>query len=158
MALVLAMNAEPSIYPSLLAAGFPLDVDIYSSDLRAYYVQHALSYIYRQPGQAAQLVLLKLETLIRPDTKIYPLPGPGGIVKVLLALAIPFWVVSLVISRRFIWGREDWLFVTFVVAYVTPFLLTNSDPRFRVPLDILLLTHAIYRIAKLSRVQGQAAE
>ncbi len=117
-----------------------------------------MSYIYRQPEQAAQLVLLKLETLIRPDTKIYPLPGLGGIVKVLLALAIPFWVVSLVVSRRLFWGREDWLFVTFVVAYVTPFLLTNSDPRFRVPLDILLLTHAIYRIAKLSQVQGQTAE
>jgi hypothetical protein len=158
MALVLALNAEPSIYPSLLAAGFPLDVDIYSSDLKPYYVKHALLYIRRQPVQAAKLVLLKLETLLQPDTKIYPLPSPGGIVKVLLALAIPFWVVTLLVSQGRLWGREDWLFVAFVVAYVTPFLLTNSDPRFRIPLDVLLLTHAIYRLAKLSPFHLQAAE
>jgi hypothetical protein len=157
MALVLALNAEPSIYPSLLAAGFPPYVDIYSPDLRPYYVEHALIYIRSHPLQAAELVLLKLETLLRPDTKIYPLPGLGGIVKVFLALAIPFWVVTLVVCRRFSWGREDWLFVTFLVAYVTPFLLTNSDPRFRIPLDVLLLTHATYRLAKLSSFQGQTA-
>jgi hypothetical protein len=158
MALVLALNAEPSIYPSLLAAGFPLDVDIYSSDLKPYYVKHALLYIRRQPVRAAKLVLLKLETLLQPDTKIYQLPSPGGIVKVLLALAIPFWVVTLLVSQGRLWGREDWLFVAFVVAYVTPFLLTNSDPRFRIPLDILLLTHAIYRLAKLSPFHLQAAK
>jgi hypothetical protein len=158
MALVLALNAEPSIYPSLLAAGFPPDVDIYSSDLRPYYVTHALLYVRRQPAQAAKLVLLKLETLLRPDTKIYPLPSPGGIVKVLLALAIPFWAVTLLVSRGRLWGREDWLFVAFLVAYIAPFLLTNSDPRFRIPLDVLLLTHAIYRLIKLTTFQRQVAE
>jgi hypothetical protein len=157
MALLLALNAEPSIYPSLLAEGFPPDVDIYSSDLRPYYVKHALLYIRHQPAQAAKLVLLKLETLLQPDTKIYPLPSPGGIVKVFLALAIPFWVVTLLVSRGRLWGREDWLFVAFLVAYVAPFLLTNSDPRFRIPLDVLLLTHAIYRLAKSSPVQHEAA-
>ena len=39
------------------------------------------------------------------------------------------------------------LFVMFAVAYVGPFLLTNADPRFRIPLDILVLTHAISRFA-----------
>jgi hypothetical protein len=156
MALVLALNAEPSIYPSLLAAGFPPDVNIYSPDLGPYYVRHALLYIRRHPSQAAQLVLLKLETLLRPDTKIYQLPSAGGIVKVFLALAIPFWGVILLVSRSSAWGRDDWLFVVFVVAYVAPFLLTNSDPRFRIPLDVLLLTHAIYRIAKLSSFRPPA--
>jgi hypothetical protein len=34
--------------------------------------------------------------------------------------------------------------VLFVIAfsYVLPFLLTNADPRFRVPLDVLLLGQA----------------
>jgi hypothetical protein len=147
MALVLALNAEPSIYPSLHAEGFPPDVDIYSPDLRSYYVDHALLYIRRHPLQASQLVLLKLETLLRPDTKIYPLASPGGIVKLFLSLAIPFWVVILWVCRGYPWGREDWLFIAFLVAYISPFLLTNSDPRFRIPLDVLLLTHAIYRLA-----------
>jgi hypothetical protein len=156
MALMLALNAEPSIYPALLADGFPPDVNVHSPDLRSYYLEHASRYIRHNPAQAARLVLLKLETLLRPDTKIYAPPEPGGIVKVFLALAIPLWMLILWASRRLPWGREDGLFLAFLLAYVTPFLLTNSDPRFRIPLDILLLTHAIYRIAKLSSVQREA--
>jgi hypothetical protein len=152
MGLMLALNAEPSIYPSLLADGFRPDVNVHSPDLRSYYLEHALLYIRHNPVQAAKLVLLKLETLLRPDTKIYAPPALGGIVKVFLATAIPLWVLVLWASRRFPWGREDGLFVAFLVAYVAPFLLTNSDPRFRIPLDVLLLTHAIYRVAKLSGV------
>jgi hypothetical protein len=157
-ALLLNLNAEPSIYPSLLAEGFPSNVNVYDPDLRPYYVAHALLYIRRHFPEAAKLVLLKLGTLLRPDTKIYPLPSPGGIVKVFLALAIPFWAVNLVVCRGCPWGRKDWLFLAFLVAYVTPFLLTNSDPRFRIPLDVLLLTHAVYRIAKLLPFGLQAAE
>jgi hypothetical protein len=147
-ALLLNLNAEPSIRPSLLANGFGPDVNVYDPDLRPYYVDHALLFIGQNPSLALKLVLVKLGTLLRPDTKIYPITSPGGFVKGFLALAIPFWLISLVVLRGYPWGVEDWLFVMFAVAYVIPFLLTNSDPRFRVPLDILVLTHAIYRIAR----------
>jgi hypothetical protein len=157
-ALLISLNAEPSIYPSLLAEGFGRDVNIYSPDLRPYYVEHGLLYIRRNPLQAAKLVFLKLGTLLRADTKIYPPSSAGGIVKVFLALAIPLWGGTLWVSREYPWGREDWLFLAFLIAYVIPFLLTNSDPRFRIPLDILLLTHAIYRIAKFSPFRRLAAE
>jgi hypothetical protein len=149
-ALLANLNAEPSIYPSLLANGFSSDVDIYSPTLRPYYVQHALLYIRQNPLISLKLVLLKLGTLLRPDTKIYPFASLGGMVKVFLALAVPFWLITLIVFRGRHWGLEDWLFIMFVVAYVAPFLLTNSDPRFRTPLDILVLTHAIYRITRRS--------
>jgi 4-amino-4-deoxy-L-arabinose transferase-like glycosyltransferase len=149
-ALLDSLNAEPSIYPSLVAEGRSPNVDVYDSGLRPYYVQHALLYVRRNPFQAFKLVLLKLATLLRPDTKIHPLASLGGAVKVLLALAVPLWLTVLMATRHNIWGLEDWLFLVFVVAYVVPFLLTNSDPRFRVPLDLLVLTHAVYRIAKFS--------
>ncbi len=144
------LNAEQSIYPSLLAEGFSPDVNVYNPDLRPYYRKHALLYVRRNPVQALKLILLKLATLLRPDTKIYPLASLRGAVKALLALAVPLWLIALVALRNYAWGLEDWLFVVFVVAYVAPFLLTNSDPRFRVPLDVLILTHTIYRVAKFS--------
>jgi hypothetical protein len=147
-ALLVNLNAEPSIRPSLLANGFGPDVNVYDPNLRPYYVDHALLFIRQNPLLAVKLAFIKLGTLLRPDTKIYPIASPGGIVKGLLALAIPFWLISLVALRGYPWGVEDWLFVMFAVAYIAPFLLTNSDPRFRIPLDILVLTHAIYRIAK----------
>ncbi len=147
-ALLANLNAEPSIYPSLLANGFGPQVDVYDPTLRPYYVDHALLFVRHHPLNALKLVLVKLVTLLRPDTKIYPLGSLGGLVKSLLALAIPLWLLVLFVLRRCPWGMEDWLFVIFAVAYITPFLLTNSDPRFRIPLDLLLLTHAIYRLAR----------
>ena len=147
-ALLANLNAEPSIYPSLLANGFGPAVNVYDPTLRPYYVDHALLFLQQHPLTALKLVWLKLVTLLRPDSKIYPLDSLGGVVKSLLALAIPLWLLVLFRLRRYPWGVEDWLFVIFAVAYVTPFLLTNSDPRFRIPLDLLLLTHAIYRLAR----------
>jgi hypothetical protein len=155
-ALLVHLNAEPSIYPSLLANGFGPGVNVYDRNLQPYYVDHGLLFIRQNPLLALKLVLLKLGTLLRPDTKIYPITSPGGIVKVFLALAIPFWLITLAASLSCAWGVVDWLFVMFVVAYIIPFLLTNSDPRFRIPLDILLLTHAIYRIARFSPTGHQA--
>jgi 4-amino-4-deoxy-L-arabinose transferase-like glycosyltransferase len=149
-ALLVNLNAEPSIYPSLVANGFGPNVDVYNPALRPYFVQHAFLFIRQQPALALKLMALKLVTLLRPDTKIYPLASLGGVVKGILALAIPFWLLSLLVFRSRPWEMEDWLFVMFAVAYVVPFLLTNSDPRFRIPLDILLLTHALSRVARVA--------
>lgn len=149
-ALLVNLNAEPSIYPSLLANGFPAQVDVYDPALRPYYVSHALLFVRQYPSAACKLVLLKLATLLRPDTKIYPMASPGGIVKCILALAIPLWLTVLIVRKGLPWAARDWLFVTFAVAYILPFLLTNADPRFRVPLDVLLLTHTYYRVACLT--------
>jgi hypothetical protein len=154
-ALLSRLNAEPSIYPSLLAEGFSSDVDVYNPALQPYYFQHALLYIQQHPLTALKLVLLKLGTLLRPDTKIHPLASPAGMVKAFLALAVPFWLITLVVLRRYHWGLEDWLFIMFVIAYVGPFIITNSDPRFRIPLDILVLTHAIYRIVRFSPLRDR---
>jgi hypothetical protein len=148
-ALLTSLNAEPSIYPSLLSEGFSTNVNIYNPDLRLYYMKHALLQTRDQPLETIKLVLLKLVTLLRPDTKIYPLSSLGGMVQAALALAIPIWLVALIASRGEAWRLSDSLFALFVVSYVTPYLVTNSDPRFRIPLDVLLLTHAISRIGKL---------
>jgi hypothetical protein len=155
-ALVDNLNAEPSIYPSLRANGFGPEVNVYDPALQPYYVDHALLFIRQNPLVAVKLVVLKLATLLRPDTKIYPITSRGGIVKALLALATPLWLISLIALRGYTWGVEDWLFVLFAVAYIVPFLLTNSDPRFRIPLDILVLTHAIYRIARFLPIRDRA--
>jgi hypothetical protein len=155
-ALLSSLNAEPSIYPSLLAQDMNPNVDPYDPGLRSFYVQHALLYIRQNLPRAAKLALLKLLTLLRPDTKIYPLTSLGGMVKLVLALAIPFWVVTILLLRGAAWRIEDWLFVVFALSYTAPFLLTNSDPRFRIPLDVLVLTHAIHRIGKYLPLRWQS--
>ena len=43
--------------------------------------------------------------------------------------------------------RFDRLLLIVYAAYILPFLLTNFDPRFRIPLDVLLLLHSIRLLA-----------
>ncbi|HEX9198677.1 MAG TPA: hypothetical protein VF865_03905 [Acidobacteriaceae bacterium] len=42
----------------------------------------------------------------------------------------------------------DWLLLAFAAAYVVPFLLTNSDPRLRTPLDALLLLFVVRLLSR----------
>jgi len=155
-ALLENLNAEPSIYPSLLAEGFSRDVNVYSSVLRPYYSRRAILYCRLHPFQTIKLVFLKLFTLLRPDTKIYPLASAAGVVKTIEALAVPCWLITLFVTRNNGWGIQDSLFLVFVLAYIAPFLATNSDPRFRIPLDVLVLTHTMYRIARSSPISSWA--
>jgi hypothetical protein len=54
-----------------------------------YHVRHG-----QNPLLALKLALLRLGTLLRPGTRIYPPASLGGMVKVFLALAIPFWLIT----------------------------------------------------------------
>jgi hypothetical protein len=154
-ALLASLNAEPSIYPALRSEGFGSDVNVYSPALRPYYVRASLRFVREHPLGEVKLFGLKLLTLLRPDTKIHPWGSPGGALKTLEALTVPCWLIALLISRNCGWANEDWLVFTFVLAYIAPFVITNSDPRFRVPLDILVLTHGIYRVSKLGFISSR---
>ena len=59
-ALLSSLNAEPSIYPSLLAQGMKPNVDPYDPGMRSFYVQQTLLYIRQNLPRAAKLALLKL--------------------------------------------------------------------------------------------------
>jgi hypothetical protein len=52
-------------------------------------------------------------------------------------------VAALLLPGRPPLSFEDYLLLTVELLYVVPFLLTNSDPRFRITLDPLLLLHLV---------------
>ena len=47
----------------------------------------------------------------------------------------------------------DWTFIAAVTLYVLPFLITASDPRYQIPLEICLLAH----IACMGKQPGRPA-
>ncbi len=144
-ALLHAYNAEPSIAPAMADHGYPATA-FYNLSLRPVYTRLALTYIAAHPLQWIWLGLVKLATLLRPDTKAHALWTGTGFLKLLTSLSAPVWLILLASARSF--RKTDRLFVLFAIAYVLPFLLTNADPRFRPALDVLLLTHAAVLLAR----------
>ncbi len=144
-ALIHAYNAEPSIPPAMADHGYPA-VYWYALSLKPVYTRFALAFIQAHPFEWLWLGLVKLATLLRPDTKTHALLTGAGLVKLLTSLSTPLWLALLASSRPL--GRIDRIFLVFAAAYVLPFLITNADPRFRPPLDVLVLTHSAVLILR----------
>ena len=132
------MDGTP-IRPAMAAHGYP-NVASYALELRPVYSKFALAFIKAHPLEWLWLGMVKLATLLRPDTKAHPLGTAAGSLKLLTSFSAPVWVAVLVWAKRMQLG--DKLVLLLALAYVLPFVLTNADPRFRPALDIVLLTHA----------------
>ena len=139
-------NAEDSIRPALAALGIHLGAQTgatdpaYSLALRSTYTHQALLFIARHPLEWLWLGVVKLMTLLRPDTKAHAMFTIGWGIKVLTSLCVPLWLITLAAVRRL--EPVDKLMLMLAAAYILPFLLTNADPRFRPALDVLVLAHA----------------
>jgi hypothetical protein len=103
------------------------------------------------------LIPVKLFTLFRPDIKVHPLFSPPGIIKGLLALPVFLVLAMLLLPGRVPLQFEDHFLFCIEIAYVLPFLITNSDPRFRIPLDALLLLHFVSLLYRRLRPMPIAA-
>lgn len=146
-ALLQHLNGEPSVVPSLLEQHrYAEAASAHDLAWRAEYSQSARIFAKTHPVEELRLVAVKLFTLLRPDTKLHPVRSAPGLPKLLCSLGIPVWIAIVVWFRG---GRHgEWTaadtFVCLVAAfYVLPFLLTNSDPRFRTGLEVLAVAHAV---------------
>ena len=148
-----SLNAETSIYPAFNQAypGLAPTADytpaytafFYSPALEPLYTRQSLLFARAHPVQEARLIALKAFTLFRPDTKVHPLRSFAGLLKLVLALPAALLLTLLLLPGRPALARPDRLLFLVYAAYILPFLLTNSDPRFRTPLDALLLLHIV---------------
>ena len=143
------LNGEPSIdvafraaHPDLIPADPGPDF-YFSPTLEGVYTHDALSFVLHHPGEQMRLIAIKLFTLFRPDTKAHALGSVYGLVKAALALPALLFAIALLAPGRAALVRVDWMLLAFAAAYIVPFALTNSDPRFRTPLDALLLLFTV---------------
>jgi hypothetical protein len=141
-ALLQDLNAEYSIGDEFVQThpGVPLP-DFRSSNPGSYYARQSIYFAHHHLGVEIKLIFVKLFTLFRPDTKLHSLFSPFGLVKSLLALPAVLLLAALLLPGRTPLLFVDKLLIGVELLYIVPFLITNSDPRFRVPLDALLLLH-----------------
>jgi len=143
-ALLNHLNAEFSLIPDFSAShpGEPVP-DFYSPEVGATFTRRSIDFAIHHPGEEIKLFFLKIFIFFHPDTKFHPLLSPFGLVKSVLALPVFLFLAALLLPGRPPLSFEDKLLLAFEIMYVLPFLLTNSDPRFRTPLDALLLLHLV---------------
>jgi hypothetical protein len=149
------LNAEPSLFECWKADHGPnYGTNLYDPRLNPWYLEHVEAFVREHPVEDAGLSLLKLWTLLRPDTKIHPLPSPDGILKVTLALpAFVFFGLLLWPGGPHLEPIDGWL-VAASVLYVVPFMITNADPHLRTPMDAVWIC-AILRLGSRRWAVGE---
>jgi hypothetical protein len=151
-------NAESSIIKDMADHGMQVDLDWSRPEnlpgirdardtvYQPYFTDQARSFIRHHPGQMLELSFLKLVTFLRPETKHYHFfdaHKSGAAIawlsfKSLESASVPCWLCTLYWFCRGKLRLESVLILSMTLLYVLPFLIVNSDPRFRTPLDVLL--------------------
>ena len=108
-----------------------------SLDMASTYKRLAVQFIREHPGTAVWLTWVKFRNMMRPDFQVHPAKSFGGLLKIFAALAVPLWVLGMLLLPHSGPPRVKYILVLTVVLYILPFLVTVSSPRFRVPLDFL---------------------
>ncbi len=142
------LNGELSINPAYRAYHPELGPSAPSPDFRDhslnnFYLRSSIEYALHHPVAEVKLFGIRLFTFLRPAIRNHPSRFEVGIVKCILALPAVFFLTLLLLPGRAPLDRVDRLLLFVYAAYLLPFLLTNSDPRFRIPLDVLLLLHSV---------------
>lgn len=135
-ALVAEYNAEPSLPGGLAWCGVAADA---RSVAPSVYAGCARRFIGEQPMAFAQVTAFKFYNfLVRPNLRLSHSTASRLVQLAMVAGPLAWWALTLVVLAR--QGRlVDPVATAFVVAYALPFVLTNSDPRFRLPLDAVYM-------------------
>ncbi len=141
------LTCEPSIGLILKADGIdPVSFGNQPEKLQQqYYTHRALVFMRSHPVEELKITAVKLWTVFRPNTRIHDALDVTTVLVICMSLIFPAWLAILV--RRGIrtgLDRIDWAFIAATILYVLPFLITCSDPRYQIPLEICLLAHIAY--------------
>lgn len=145
------LNGEISIGPALMKMGvLKTNVELNDVQMNKLYMDNGIAFIRAHPLEwTVKLSVLKFITMLRPDTKIHPIYSPQGLARVLVSIASIMWIILLYDRIRSGWKRVDTITVLLIVSYSLPFLLTNSDPRYGLPLNLFLWTVVISYLYKI---------
>lgn len=99
------------------------------------FVSCTSKFVGTQPTEALRASVYKVYNLLfRPNLRLADSAVDTGAHLAALFLSLAWWLAAIAVlltARRVM----DWQAGAFVVLFVLPFAFTNSDPRFRLPLD-----------------------
>ena len=165
------LNAEDSILPATAAAGIHAGLDwsrpsnlpgiddVRDDKYAPYYTSSSKSFVRAHPAEAIGLSGIKLFTFFRQsyDNKLKQTAPSHSLTvwfKESALLVFPIWGALLLYPG---WRRMHLaspLTLWMAALYVIPFVLINSDPRFRIPLESVVLID-VARMLYLLRIRSR---
>jgi hypothetical protein len=107
------------------------------------YLRCTVRFVAEQPAEFAKLTAYKAYTMLfRPNLKLADTP-PKIAIQYAILLPTLLWWALFVVSHRFRVSLPGVSGFLFVALYAAPFALTNADPRFRIPLDVVYAMSAL---------------
>ncbi|MGA9669448.1 MAG: hypothetical protein WBQ94_09585 [Terracidiphilus sp.] len=107
------------------------------------YKREALKFMETHPLTMVKLTAVKLLDLLRPDLWVHKGRSVAGVLKILAACLFPLWLIARIALPRPGEGIVGAIVPYTVIAYMIPFLITISAPRFRIALDVMCLTDLV---------------
>ncbi|HYA17096.1 MAG TPA: hypothetical protein VEF06_06505 [Bryobacteraceae bacterium] len=141
-------NGEMTMPRSFQELGLPLKgLDVRDDGLAAEYRSVAWRFIREHPGQYVLLELVKIVNIFRPDyrnaersaiPRFIALPVQTAIAAIFFVWCFLRWR-----SGRKFHLNEGFYVVPLLVLYFGPFVIAASDPRYRFPIDALLIVDSV---------------
>ena len=154
------LSCEPSVGMILKADGMQ-SAGFNEADpaLQVYFRRRAFAYIRSHPLGEVRITAVKLWTLFRPNTRLHHGVSVMTAAIVAPSLIFPVWIVLLAARwKRAGLDAVESLFLAATVLYALPFLITSSDPRYQVPLEVCMLAHIAAMLTRIRAVQPAAVQ
>jgi Dolichyl-phosphate-mannose-protein mannosyltransferase len=144
------LSCEPSVAMILKADGMPSQgFNEADPALQRYFSHRARVFIQSHPMEEIPITAVKLWTLFRPNSRMHRGLSGVGLLVIAMSLIFPVWFFLLIRrAKRTGLNAVDWMFVSATVLYVLPFLITSSDPRYQIPIEICMLSHIAAMLSK----------
>ena len=149
-------NGEMTMPESVRELGLPFyGLDRSDPAIAEEYIQMGRKFIHDHPFRYLALEGLKIANLFRPDYRnvnnSFVPKAVAHAVHTLIAALVPLWL-GLRLLRRKEYGIGDGLIlIPMLILYFAPFVATNTDPRYRIPADILVILDSILCVAAIGR-------
>jgi hypothetical protein len=147
-------NGEMTMPQTFQELGLPSKgLERTDSALAKEYIAVAWRFIREHPFRYLLLEGVKTLNLFRPDYRNTGRSFLSSVLGKVLHTAIAglffFWVALRVRCRHLFRAGDGLLLIPSLILYFAPFIASNTDPRYRVPVDLLLIIESVYCLSIL---------
>jgi len=149
-------NGEMAMPQSVRELGLPF-YGLERSDpaIAEEYLRIGRKFIHDHPFRYVALEALKVANLFRPDYRnVNNSAAPKAAawaMHTMVAALVLVWLALRLIARRRYGLRDGLILIPLLILYFAPFVATNTDPRYRIPADILMILDSTLCVAALLR-------
>jgi hypothetical protein len=156
-------NGEMAMPQSFQELGLPAQgLEVSDSALADEYMSVAWQFIRHHPARYAALEFVKFFNLFRPDfrnsDRTFIPPVVGYSLQAAIAAIFFVWIVLRWRCATLTAVNEGFFIIPLLMLYFAPFVAANTDPRYRFPVDSLLILDSALCVQQLLQIKAGRAK